>query len=307
LISFRYHLVSIVGIFLAFALGIAVGTAALNGAVTDGLRSQVNSLRDTRDNLQTENSQLNKQVAAQDSFAQLYGPGLAAGALTGQTVAIIETPGANDSNGDAIAAEVQAAGGKVTGRISLTADYVDPARAADIRSLATGSAHPVGLQLPATDDAGQLGGALLAYVLVGSPTEADIQQVLAGFAALQMVKVKGSAVTAANLAIVVTAGAENSGSNTTAVTMLSSLASQLDSQGKGTVVAGNTPSASKGGLVYAIRNDATVSHAVSTVDDADTSLGQLTTILALAQQKAGASGQYGSAAGADSIAPAPGS
>jgi hypothetical protein len=302
LISFRYHLVSIVGIFLAFALGIAVGTAALNGAVTDGLRSQVNSLRDTRDNLQTENSQLNKQVAAQDSFAQLYGPGLAAGTLTGQTVAIIETPGANDSNGDAIAAEVQAAG-----RISLTSDYVDPARAADIRSLATGSAHPVGLQLPATDDAGQLGGALLAYVLVGSPTEADIQQVLAGFAALQMVKVKGSAVTAANLAIVVTAGDENSGSNTTAVTMLSSLASQLDSQGKGTVVAGNTPSASKGGLVYAVRNDATVSHAVSTVDDADTSLGQLTTVLALAQQKAGTSGQYGSAAGADSIAPAPGS
>ena len=40
-ISFRYHLVSIVAVFLALALGIVVGTTALNGPITKDLRNQV--------------------------------------------------------------------------------------------------------------------------------------------------------------------------------------------------------------------------------------------------------------------------
>ena len=88
--------------------------------------------------------------------------------------------------------------------------------------------------------------------------------------------------------------------------MMAALTSQLDSQGKGTVVAGDIASAAKGGLVYAVRNDATLSHAISTVDDADTAMGQVTTVLALVQQRAGASGQYGYGPGADAIAPNPG-
>jgi hypothetical protein len=305
-ISFRYHLVSIVGIFLAFALGIVVGTAALNGAVTDGLRNQVNSLRDTRDNLQSENSSLTNVTKAQDAFASEYGPQLLSGALADQSVAVIQTPGSSDAATSAIVANITAAGGKVTGQITLTSDYLDPKRAGDIRSLATGSAHPVGLQLPATDDAGQLGGALLAYVLVGPATDSDINQVLAGFAGLQMVKVKGDTVTKADLAVIVTGGTVDDGSDDTAAGMITSLASQLDTRGGGTVVAGDTPSSTKGGVVYDVRNNAALTSAISTVDNADGALGQLVTGLALAQQEAGKTGQYGTGAGAQSVAPDPG-
>lgn len=305
MISFRYHLVSIVGIFLAFALGIAVGTAALNGAVTDGLRNQVNGLQDTRDDLQRDNSDLQKTVDAQNKFAQMYGPALLAGKLTGKTVALIQTPGASDQQTDAIAANIATAGGKVTGRITLTAEYFDPARASDIRSLATGSAHPVGLQLPATDDAGQLGGSLLAYVLVGTPTPTDIGQVLAGFSALQMLKVNGDAVVAADLAIIVTGGAGD-GINDPDVAMVKALAAQLDTRGDGTVVAGDRESADETGSVSAIRSDAATNNGISTVDGVDGAMGQLTTVLALAGQIAGKTGHYGTGRGADSVAPDPG-
>lgn len=306
MISFRYHLVSIVGIFLAFALGIAVGTAALNGAVTDGLRSQVNSLRDTRDTLRSDNADLSKTVDGQNQFAAMYGPTLLNGTLSGRTVAMIQTPGASDAEVDALAANVQAAGGKVSGRITLTADYFDRARAGDIRSLATGSAHPVGLQLPTTDDAGQLGGAMLSYVLVGTPPQTDISQVLAGFSALQMVKVKGDAVQAADLAIVVTGGAFTAKDDPT-VGMVSALAVQLDTRGKGVVVAGDLASAGDGGVVASIRGNAAANSIVSTVDDVDGAMGQVTAVLALAEQLDGKSGHYGTGSGANGIAPEPAS
>jgi len=43
-ISFRYHVVSIIAVFLALALGIVVGTTALNGPITTDLRNKVDSL-----------------------------------------------------------------------------------------------------------------------------------------------------------------------------------------------------------------------------------------------------------------------
>ena len=40
MVDFRYHLVSIIAVFLALAVGIVVGTAALNGPVLDSLRGK---------------------------------------------------------------------------------------------------------------------------------------------------------------------------------------------------------------------------------------------------------------------------
>ncbi len=50
MINFRYHVVSLTAVFLALAIGLVVGTAALNGPVADSLNNTVNSLR--KDNQQ---------------------------------------------------------------------------------------------------------------------------------------------------------------------------------------------------------------------------------------------------------------
>jgi preprotein translocase subunit SecG len=49
-INFRYHVVSLTAVFLALAIGLVVGTAALNGPVADSLKENVNALR--KDNQQ---------------------------------------------------------------------------------------------------------------------------------------------------------------------------------------------------------------------------------------------------------------
>ena len=44
MIDFRYHVVSLVAVFLALALGVLLGTTQLSGVVSDDLRGQVRQL-----------------------------------------------------------------------------------------------------------------------------------------------------------------------------------------------------------------------------------------------------------------------
>ena len=73
MISFRYHIVSIVAVFLALALGIVVGTTALNGPVTSDLRHQVNGLKTDRSELADQVKALQGQVDTAGQFATTFG------------------------------------------------------------------------------------------------------------------------------------------------------------------------------------------------------------------------------------------
>jgi Copper transport outer membrane protein, MctB len=300
-ISFRYHLVSIIAVFLALSLGIVVGTTALNGPITADLRRQVDSLKQDRATLAGQVNSLQGQVADAERFADSYGGQIVKGSLTGKNALMIGLPGAETSTKDAIAKQIAAAGGKVTGRIQITTDYVDPKRASDITSL-TVSTHPLGLVLPNTDDAGALGGALMAYVLVGKGQQTDVQQVLAGFASLHMVKVESADnVTPATLIVLVTSGGLPQG-DAGGKTQLA-LITELQRVGAKLVVAGDTESASSHGVVGLVRNDDTDKGTVSTVDNADSSLGQVSTVLAMASADASQFGHYGTVKGVDALFP----
>ena len=69
------------------------------------------------------------------------------------------------------------------------------------------------------------------------------------------------------------------------------------------VVAGGSAAASSTGLIGAVRADQGLASAVSSVDDADRPVGQVATVFALAQESAGRSGQYGTAAGTEGAFP----
>ena len=81
------------------------------------------------------------------------------------------------------------------------------------------------------------------------------------------------------------------------------LISEFSAFGIKTVVAGDTLSAMQAGLVAQVRGNSSLQSSVSTVDDADTSIGQITAALALAQLLKGTSGQYGTGSGASSLYP----
>jgi outer membrane murein-binding lipoprotein Lpp len=301
-ISFRYHLVSLVAVFLALALGIVVGTTALNGPITTDLRKQVNSLKTDRSTLAAQVKTLQGRVGDAEQFAQTYGAQLVANALTDQDVLVVAMPGAGVSVEDAIIRDITQAGGKISGRLALTNDYIDPRRGSDITALATGALHPIGWSAPVTSDAGQLGGSLLAYVLLGSPQATDLNQVLGGFAGLHMVSVSGTPRPSKTVVVVGTGALPNGDYG--AQTELA-FVNALQTLGGHVLVAGDAASATHSGIVASVRGANGPKATVSTVDNADTAMGQVTSVLAIADIAKSVVGHYGTGSGADALFPTP--
>ncbi|HEV2885492.1 MAG TPA: copper transporter [Jatrophihabitans sp.] len=306
MISFRYHLVSVIAVFLGIALGVVVGTSALNGAVVGDLRHQISDLKKNDNALAAQNQVLRARSANADLLAQTFGAKITAASLAKTPVVLLGAPGASKGLKDALAGQVRAAGGTVAGQLQLSKDFSDPKRANDIRSLATSGLHPIGLQLPTTDDAGSLAGALLGYVLLGHGQSTDLAQVVAGFGTLNMIKVDSPALAAGKLVLLVAPGARPKDDE--AGRMLLSFATQLGAATGGpTVVVGDPPADTAGGLVALVRQDETANKAVSSVDDANSPLGQLTVVLTGAEAIAGRKGHYGVGADSDGLLPGAGS
>ena len=306
MISFRYHLVSVIAVFLGIALGVVIGTSALNGAVVGDLRHQVSDLKKNQSALASQNQVLRARSAHADLLAQTFGAKISHAALAKTPVVLLGAPGASKGLKDAIADQVTEAGGTIAARLQLSKDFSDPRRANDIRSLATSGLHPIGLQLPTTDDAGSLAGALLGFVLLGHGQSTDLAQVVAGFGTLNMIKAESSSVTAGKLVLLIAPGALPKDDE--AGKMLLAFGAQLGAgTGGPTVVVGDPASNTAGGLIALVRNDDTANKAVSTVDDATTSLGELTVVLTGAETLTGHKGHYGTGSGVDALLPGAGS
>jgi hypothetical protein len=306
LISFRYHVVSIVAVFLALALGVVVGTTALNGPITTNLRQQVDSLKKDRSSLASQNKTLTNAANNSDDFAATFGAQIVAGTLKNKKILVLEMPNASSSIKSGVIKELGAAGATVTAQIQVTSDFTNPQRADDIRSLTSGpnAVHPIGLTLPSTDDPGSLGGALLGYVLLsGQAQQTDLASVLEAFSKLQMIKVETNNPSAADLAVVISSGPVAVG-DLGGKTQLSMLTA-IQSAGGSTILAGDNGSSTAGGLIAQVRGSDVLKSSLSTVDDADTAMGQVSTVLALAEAQTGQTGAFGNGAGAQAAFPNP--
>jgi hypothetical protein len=299
-ISFRYHIVSLVAVFLALALGIVVGTTALNGPVTSDLRHQVNDLKRDRSQLADQVKSLQGQVDTAGEFAVTFGSQVVTGTLKGRSVLIVALPGASTGMQDGVASQLTAAGAQITGRLELAASFVDPSQVDNIHTLATGRARPLGLTLPETSDARVLAAALLAYVLVGHGESTDLTTVLSGFSALHMITSDPRGVEPAKTVLVIGNGSQPK--NDYAGVAELDLVSQLSAARGTVIVAGDTGSARANGIVALVRAGAMKS-TVSTVDNANSAFGQVSTALAVAGAVNSQVGHYGTAKGAQALFP----
>ena len=300
MIDFRYHLVSLIAVFLAVALGIVIGTTQLNGPVLSNLEGQVSALQEDKRQLEDETRQLQVTLDGAGAFDEAVGPTLVQDRLAGRSVALLV--GSADVPTDVVegvGALLGSAGATVTGTVRLTAGYSDPETAAALQTWATGPGLPPGMVPPETDDTGEVVGSLLADVLmipVGGvpPDAAATSSVLAGLEELEVLSRDTTSVSPAEFAVFLTAGGytEEEAAVDRNDTLLD-LVSALDARGAGAVVAGDTASAAEGGLVAAVRADPAVTSAVSTVDDVDAPAGRITTVLALTAEARGESGEYG--------------
>ncbi|MGC4897563.1 copper transporter [Micromonospora sp. DT31] len=299
MINFRYHVVSLTAVFLALAIGLVVGTAALNGPVADALRQNVEGLRKDNSLMRQSVNDMQKQLETEEEFAAEMAQLILPGKLSGRRVLVFTLPSGRDQ-AEGVTKMLQTAGADVVGRIDVQDKFVNPDSNNNLLELAVTAARPnsaPAADLPGNGHGVETSSALLANVLVDRPTgspavsDADRRSVIEQYANAGYLtpadKISGPAE-----AVVLVTGQpyvdKDSAKKDEAVVMI---AEQFDRAGA-LLVAGM--GSTGGNLVAVVRGDPVLSQTISTVDNANTVQGQLVTSLALAQQLTEKkTGQYG--------------
>lgn len=313
MIDFRYHLVSIVSIFLALAVGIVLGAGPLKEDIGNRLTQETSALRTEKSQLRTELDAEKRGTAARDAFSAAVAPAIMRGALTGKVVALVVAPGADADLVKNTTAALATAGAKVGSTITLTDAWADPAKRTFRGTLANQLAALVKAPL-AANSPDQLAATVLARSILGGTDQSTVRvdpsasAALDGLLAGDLVKVSPDQIVPSSGVVFLGGPVKGSTPQDTEARLATyvQLARSLDAAGSGVVVAtvSNTTDATlSADLVAAVRKDSDAVKVASTVDDGDLPMGQTTLVLALAQQYSGGLGQYGLAADAKAIAP----
>lgn len=306
MISVRYHLISIAGVFLALAVGVVFGSASISGRLLSGLNSDKHSLAQQVADLATQRDALDARLAGADQFGAAIGPLAVRGQLEARTVLLVTTAEATTADRDTVASLLRGAGATLTGELPLASGFTDPAKADQLRDLVI-ALLPAGMQLPTAADPGALAGGLLGALLLNKDDNQPkasaevINTVLSGLAGGGFLR-PGVQVNPAQLAVVLAGGDAVAGR----VATIARFAVQFERSGAATVLAGRQGSAAGTGPIGAVRDDTAAAGTLSTVDDVDTSAGRVATVLALRERLGGRSGRYGTAGNAQAPAPTAG-
>lgn len=306
MIDFRYHVVSLISVFLALAVGIALGAGPLKETIGETLTGQVEALRAEKEGLRSQLDATGGDLAAADALVSASGERLLAGALADRRVALVLVGDVVQDDVTAVTERLTQAGAEVSATASVTDAWTDPALATYRRTLA-GTLVSY-LDQPPAADAGteaELAEALVAGLVGSDSTAPDALSENAS----SLLDVLGEGdralvsfaqdVTRPADAVVVLTGAPaevtdaSPSAQPTPPTFESPLALVAAAQrlSEAVVVAG----ASRAGedLVAAVRGDEDLRGAVTTVADASTVSGQVVTPLALAAAIAGQPAHYG--------------
>ncbi|MEV0005999.1 copper transporter [Micromonospora sp. NPDC050980] len=299
MINFRYHVVSLTAVFLALAIGLVVGTAALNGPVADALRENVNGLRKDNSLMRQAVNDMQKQLETEEDFAAEMAQVVLPGKLADRRVLVLTLPSGRDQ-AEGVIKMLRTAGADVTGRIDIQDKFINPDSNNNLLELAVTAARPnsaPATNLPGNGHGVETSSALLANVLVdrpaGSPpvSDADRSSVLQQYATAGYLTPEDKISGAAEAVVLVTGQPYVDKDSAKKDETVVKIAEQFDRAGA-LVVAGM--GSTGGNLVAVVRGDPVLSQTISTVDNANTVQGQLVTSLALAEQLSGKkAGQYG--------------
>lgn len=303
MINFRYHIVSLMAVFLALSVGIAVGVS-LGPSVDQGLLRQAEQDRKQVAELRNEINRRNALEEYRRAYDEQAGEPVIDGALRDVRVAVVTMPDAPGRVVTDLIAAVAKAGGTVVREVEVRPDAFDPARSEALTEALAGLAD----QIPLTEDMTQAEkvGVALARSVASTQPEArdplalalDTALTRAGFATISR-----STDAQAQLVIVVTAPATGPPVESDLLTAHVQLYLALRDRAP-VVLAGPNSVEIEGTDVLAARTDPEGSQRLSTVDVADLGSGVVTTVLAGQEQLLGREGHhYGALARAEAPLP----
>ncbi|MCW2812133.1 MAG: copper transporter [Friedmanniella sp.] len=303
MINFRYHIVSLMAVFLALSVGIAVGVS-LGPSVDEGLLSQAAQDRKQVTDLRTEIDRRNALDGYRENFDLRVGEATTSGQLSGQHVAVVAMPDAPGPVVQAIVNAVGVAGGTLTSQTKVSSDVFDPAKAKAVNEVLAPYVQTLNLDQSASQ-ATRVGLALARAVADRSVAERDDTAVALGKALSSggLANVSADQPDQAQLVVVVTAEASSPAATNDLLTAHVQLDLALKSRA-GVVLAGPNSAELDSTDVLTARTESASADSLSTVDVADLSSGVTTVILAGREQLLGRQGHYGALAKADGPLPA---
>ena len=292
MIDFRYHLVSIVAVFLALSLGLLLGSTELRPYVQRGLNGLSKTEHNEIETLLGQKQQLQGQISSENQFALANAPAMLHDILTGERVVLVLAPGAPGSVTSGVAQQLANAGATVTGQVQLDPSLFDTSAASTqkLTQIVQQYAQPAAVTL--TGSAQAQASELLAHVIMTQgtagqpaagerdPVSVQAVQALAGGGFLAK---SGQPWDRATLAVVIIPATPQSPDDTNPESqILVTLAQQLSLAGHDR--AGH----------------------LTSVDNADYTIGQIVVAQALADRLLhGKSGSYGVTSTASAAGPSP--
>ncbi|MGQ0803596.1 MAG: copper transporter [Actinomycetota bacterium] len=310
MINFRFHLVSLIAVFLALALGVVMGATVIDQAIVDSLNTRIDDVRDEANAQRSENSDLRRELDRLRSYVEGTDDFAVAGRLDAVPLAVVAL---RDVDGDAVNRAVelaQVAGAVAPGVLWLEEKWLLPddesaQQLADV--LGAPGDDPTTLRDAALAALGErlaAGSAPLGTDLLVTLVEAE-------FVSFEAVGVeKGddefplTSWPGADARVLLVDGTDSNVEMNAVVEPATRafVASALPLV-VGEVFREQEDGPDRGSRLAAVRDDDSLKEAVSTVDDLELAEGRVTAVLALADLGRGVVGQYGYGAGADRSLP----
>jgi hypothetical protein len=320
MINFRFHLVSLVAVFLALTIGIVVGATIVNQRAIDVLNNRIDAVEKNADNQRNDNRVLSASAKQLESVLQSTAPYVVEGRLTGVPVVVVAERGVDRGTVRSLVTLLQDAGAQTPAIVWLPSKWLldkpdDRAKLAEIVGVDAASKALRDDALGAL--ARRLGTAVssdsssaTSTTTKGAPP-ADLLGALAsaGFVSIEAAGASGttdlSTFPSPGVRAVVVSG---EASDVAASPLITALARSFSTLPVPTVASEIYRAAdgqpARGSVVAPIRGDNTLAKVVSTVDDVDLVQGQVGVVLAVAESGEAKVGHYGYGKGADQALPA---
>jgi hypothetical protein len=303
-ISFRFHLVSIVAVFLALGLGVLTGTTVLNRGIVAQLQNQTDALAGQADRLRADVDALRGQSEMWAGFGAEVMEPLVSGRLADREVVIVTQDGTDDDSIAGVRRALEEAGAELEALL-LVSDRMSLGSEADRAALA----ELIGAdQSTDAETVAAAAAQALAERLALGPTGTGILEALVrgGFLVDEGPSLGDEGfrtVGGPDQAVVVMAGGP-AASRLQPTRFLVPLVEGLVRDGA--PVAAAEPANGEDQeppFVTLLRSDGEVSASIATQDNVDLAPGQIGLILALEDLLEGVAGHYGVKDGASRLLP----
>ncbi len=307
MIHFRYHLVSLIAVFLALAIGVAMGATVIDRAIVDALRTQVSSAERRADQIKRDNDELKDEQARNSAYTLTLSKAVLKDSLSSVRVQVIAGEGLDKEQVQGFREELDIAGATVNPILWVARDYLsEERRATELEIIgAKGEAalwKDVAAELSAEPEQSETSSTEAPTSSTSTTTDSVIEALLSA----EIFEQDGDAEADSswNADILVVLGGPTSvlhgniAATATAKALPTVLGELWNSDGSSTLDRGNT--------LVKIRNDDKLRSQISTVDSLEREDGGTRLALVCEETIAGRIGQYGYDAGArDGLLPEP--